>query len=101
MHRRRLVRTIACVVLIMMLMGMVGCEATGLGMSFAESLVAAAIVGSPALVAVSETVRRWFLPQLTPNSTEAEAWAVLKAHWERDSDVERWLNEGGRVSPWD
>ena len=98
MRRRHIYRTIACVLIIMMLMGMVGCEATGLGMTFFESVFVAALVGSPALVAVNNTVRRWLWPKVTETSTDKEIIELMNVFRE---DVERWENEGGSVSVWD
>jgi hypothetical protein len=103
MRRRNVYRMIMCDVIIVVLMGLVGCEANGLGMSFAESAAAAALVGSPVLLVAKEGVRRWSLPRVQENSTDAEIMTVMEAYRdkERDSELQRWFTDGGRVSPWD
>jgi hypothetical protein len=100
---RNVFRMIACVMIIVMLMGLVGCEANGLGMSFAESIIAAALVGSPLLLVAKESVRRWRLPRVQENSTDAEIMTVMDAYRdkERESDLQQWFTDGGRVGPWD
>ena len=51
MRLRNWFKTIACAWIIAVLMGLVGSKRPALGMSLAESLVAATLVGSPAFVA--------------------------------------------------
>jgi hypothetical protein len=103
MRGRKVFRMSVCLLMIVMLMGVVGCEATGLGMSFGESIIAAALVGSPLLLVAKENVRRWQAPKVQENSTDAEIMTLLKIYRdeERDDALQQWLTDGGRVSPWD
>lgn len=98
MYRKRLIRQMMFAAIILMLMGVVGCEATGLGMSFSESVVVAALVGSPALVAVRDSVRRWLWPKVTEETSDKEIMDLVEMFRQ---DVDRWENEGGWVSPWE
>jgi len=79
----------------------------------------AVLFSFPTFVATVSTLRRRLLPlpetqeeeeepKSNPepiiglDSTDAEAWGLLKEYgWDTDSEVSRWLDDGGSMGPWD